>query len=39
MISNAANEYRQTMGSIRGSLNNLQAGGPKQQDRAQNEKT
>ncbi|GAI20528.1 unnamed protein product, partial [marine sediment metagenome] len=39
MISNAANEYRQTMGSIRGSLNNLQTGGPKQQDRAQNEKT
>ncbi|MBU3933943.1 MAG: DNA recombination protein RmuC [Candidatus Omnitrophica bacterium] len=39
MISNAANEYRQTMGSIRGSLNNLQTGGAREQGRAQNEKT
>ena len=39
MISNAANEYRQTMGSIRGSLNSLQTGGVKEQNREQNEKT
>ena len=30
MIGNAANEYRQAMGSIRGSLNNLQISRPKE---------
>ena len=35
MISNAANEYREAMGSIRGSLNNLQASGPKKQNKTE----
>ena len=35
MISNAANEYREAMGSIRGSLNNLQAAGPKKQNKTE----
>lgn len=35
MISNAANEYREAMGSIRGSLNNLQTAGPKKQNKTE----